>query len=384
MVCNEESLAAVSSVESLMTPSSPNAGDGPKAHATTERLRQQLVRFETLFALLDELRAKEDLASIAQLVSARWKYLADISSWRLVVPRGSGFSVVDGSRGQAQVGDADELPPWDRHHWAAPRPRLLSAAEVQGGPPPPSHVAGLAIHEWLVIPYDQLGQRVGLLTLASRHLAFSEVDHKFIRLFGGQLVDHVALVEMRRRDVERLQGLARRDALTGALNRLGILEAAAALLSLARRRGEPVSLMMVDVDHFKAINDTHGHAVGDAVLRELVTRFTALTRTGEHFGRFGGEEFVFALYPCSGPTARSVAERIRAGIAERPFVIDLGAGQQVPVTISLGVACSEDEPAATVDSLLARADKALYAAKRAGRNRIEMSGPPLAVAPIAS
>jgi diguanylate cyclase (GGDEF)-like protein len=356
-------------------------GEAALARATTERLRQQLVRYETLFALLDELRAKEDLESIARLVSPRWKYLADICSWRLVVPRGSGFSVVDGFRGQARVEDAEALPPWDQQHWAALRPRLLSAAEVAGGPPPPPHPEGVAIPEWLVIPYDHLGQRVGLLTLGARNVAFNEVDHKFIRLFGGQLVDHVALVEMRRREVERLQGLARHDALTGALNRVGILEAAGTLLSLARRSGQPVSVMMVDVDHFKAINDTHGHAVGDAVLRELATRFAALTRTGEHFGRYGGEEFVFALYPCTAQTARNVAERIRAAIAEQPFLIDSGAAQQVPVTISLGVACSEGEPASTVDSLLARADKALYEAKRGGRNRVALSGPPPAAAP---
>jgi len=152
---------------------------------------------------------------------------------------------------------------------------------------------------------------------------------------------------------------ARHDSLTGALTRGALIEAGERELERNRRKNHVISLLMMDLDHFKAINDSHGHLAGDRVLVDFVARVTALLRRPDRFGRFGGEEFIALLPETSLEDARIVAERIRADIAS--------AGVQPWCTVSIGVAtsCADD---ATVDALLARADAALYQAKAAGRN----------------
>lgn len=127
----------------------------------------------------------------------------------------------------------------------------------------------------------------------------------------------------------------------------------------SRRKGRTMSLLMLDLDHFKAINDSHGHLTGDRVLVKFVAHVTALLRRPDRFGRFGGEEFIALLPETAMEEARNVAERIRADIAS--------TNDQPWCTVSIGAAASTADDA-TVDALLARADGALYAAKSAGRN----------------
>lgn len=158
-----------------------------------------------------------------------------------------------------------------------------------------------------------------------------------------------------------IEYLASHDALTGALTRRALIDTCERELERCRRKGHSMSLLMIDLDNFKAINDSHGHQAGDRVLVDFVARVTALLRRPDHFGRFGGEEFVALLPETSLEDAQIVAERIRADIA--------GAGVQPWCTVSIGVAVSSADHA-TVDALLGRADTALYAAKTAGRNRV--------------
>ena len=142
--------------------------------------------------------------------------------------------------------------------------------------------------------------------------------------------------------------------------------------------GKPVSVMLFDVDHFKAVNDTHGHGVGDDVLVKLAQVASDNLRSVDLVARLGGEEFVVVMPESNAPTALQVAERLCAQVAESS--IDLPDGTPLSVTVSIGVATSQsaDEMA---DDLLDRADGALYAAKNEGRNRVKMADPPSPAAP---
>lgn len=166
--------------------------------------------------------------------------------------------------------------------------------------------------------------------------------------------------------VRTIQDLAVRDALTGLHNRRHFMEQAEQRLRLADRSGRPAGLLMVDIDHFKRVNDGLGHASGDQVLREVALRMAASLRGTDLLARLGGEEFGIVL-PDAGPDAVAAgAERIRAAIAAKPVTLEDGV--PYPVTISLGSA--QFAHGDTLDGLLARADAALYQAKREGRNRV--------------
>jgi diguanylate cyclase (GGDEF)-like protein/PAS domain S-box-containing protein len=159
-----------------------------------------------------------------------------------------------------------------------------------------------------------------------------------------------------------LQRLATTDTLTGVWNRRHFEQVVAAEIQRAGRYGEPLSLLLFDIDHFKAINDTHGHLVGDQVLIGLSHRVRDHLRDVDILARWGGEEFVVMLPHCDGDQARHLAEKLRALIAAEPFP---GVGQ---VTSSFGVA--QFRPPESADAWLNRADDALYRAKAAGRNRV--------------
>lgn len=159
---------------------------------------------------------------------------------------------------------------------------------------------------------------------------------------------------------DALRQLAEIDALTGVSNRRHFLEQAQAVLGEARERGREVSLVMLDLDYFKEINDTHGHQAGDLVLREVAHSLRAALGESGSIGRLGGEEFGVLLPGIAGAEALAVARRLRRAVA------DASPGGH-RVTASLGVAdCDENQ----LDGLLAKADEYLYAAKEAGRNRI--------------
>jgi diguanylate cyclase (GGDEF)-like protein len=182
-----------------------------------------------------------------------------------------------------------------------------------------------------------------------------------------------ALVRERTRELaeshERMRELAFTDSLTGAMSRRAILDAAERALAQQRRHGGILTLALLDLDHFKNVNDTYGHPAGDALLRGLVTRLRAQIRDGDCIGRYGGEEFLLVLPDLSLDGANGV-ERVdswRHAVAAHPF--DIGAAAPLRVTCSIGVASAlADE---TLESLIARADAALYRAKAAGRNRVE-------------
>lgn len=163
-----------------------------------------------------------------------------------------------------------------------------------------------------------------------------------------------------------LRDQATHDSLTGLWNRRAILEMLQAEMARAERQEEPLSVLIADIDRFKAINDTRGHMVGDVVLREVATRLARAVRPYDGVGRYGGEEFLCVLPHSRVDAAASAAERVRAAVAAQPVAVPDG---EVHVTVSVGAAAAMDPRAAP--GLLQAADEALYRAKDAGRDRVE-------------
>jgi len=164
------------------------------------------------------------------------------------------------------------------------------------------------------------------------------------------------------------------DHLTGIGNRRAFFDAAEAELRRWRRLSRPLSLLVIDADHFKTTNDTHGHPVGDAVLRHIAHLMGATFRQIDVVARIGGDEFAVLLPAADLASAQGIAERFRGAVETQPAQTDAGP---VRCTVSIGIA-TMDEATADVDALLKRADEALYAAKRLGRNRV--CGPAMSVA----
>ena len=167
---------------------------------------------------------------------------------------------------------------------------------------------------------------------------------------------------------EQFRAQSRTDPLTGCLNRRGIIERLVAELSFAGRDRRPLGVAVLDLDHFKSVNDTYGHAVGDAVLQELVRRVTSATRASDAIGRIGGEEFLVLWAGLSAEVSRVAAERVRAVVEDTPFLVGTS---KIHMTASLGLTTTWGSE--TQEALLARADRALYAAKAAGRNRVTVA-----------
>jgi two-component system cell cycle response regulator len=165
---------------------------------------------------------------------------------------------------------------------------------------------------------------------------------------------------------------ATRDGLTGAVNKEHFSERFEQAVSSARRHSNELSLAMADIDHFKAVNDTYGHAAGDAVLREVADRLQDVLRTEDLLGRYGGEEFIVLMDQTASPGAQQVAERLRLAVEGRPFRVPGKDGwTEISVTVSMGVATMQDgEPE---EALMMRADTALYEAKRNGRNQVALA-----------
>lgn len=165
---------------------------------------------------------------------------------------------------------------------------------------------------------------------------------------------------------EQLRDMATRDSLTGLFNRAAILAALDRELARSQREGRPVGVLLADIDHFKSINDSHGHLTGDLVLHEVAARLKDVLRPYDSVGRYGGEEFLIVLPGCDVPTATVLAERLRNHVACKPFQTEEG---QITVTLSVGVVSRDAEEGESPAHLLREADRAMYSAKSAGRNR---------------
>jgi two-component system, cell cycle response regulator len=188
------------------------------------------------------------------------------------------------------------------------------------------------------------------------------------RLRTGQRILHLEgrLVEAR----ENMRFKATHDSLTSLFNRGVIVDLLGREISRSRRERVPTAILLCDVDHFKTINDTHGHLIGDEVLQEAARRLLLSVRSYDYVGRYGGEEFLIILNNCDPVSAPRRAEEIRKSLSDTP--VQTSAGPLI-VTMSMGVHQTQNWGVQTVEELLQQVDAAMYAAKAAGRNRISFT-----------
>jgi diguanylate cyclase (GGDEF)-like protein len=189
-----------------------------------------------------------------------------------------------------------------------------------------------------------------------------------VRLHTGKRIITLQAELIEAREALRMQAL--HDPLTGVWNRRAILDVLGNELARSRREGLSVAVAIADLDHFKHINDTYGHMVGDTALCESTNRMRTLLRTYDAIGRYGGEEFLIVLPGCTSQDAFKLAERLRLGMSQEPVKISGGA---IEVMCSLGVAASDTVAILDPVALIQAADNALYRAKAKGRNRVELA-----------
>ncbi len=252
---------------------------------------------------------------------------------------------------------------------------------------PGNRVAGLAEFRWAALvqpdPLARAHAQRAVLAVAEadnnqrlmRGLEIGVNDYLIRPIDKNRMLARLRTQIKKKRYSERLRDnveasieMAITDALTGLFNRCYMETHLATLIEQAAAREKPLSVLVVDIDYFKAINDSHGHDAGDDVLREFALRIRKSIRNVDLACRYGGEEFVIVMPETDMAVATTVAERLRRRIASEPFAIQDGA-RNLDVTISIGIAALADV-ADTAAAVLKRADTALYRAKRDGRNRV--------------
>lgn len=280
----------------------------------------------------------------------------------LEVIGGNGWDDIDAVKG-VRIPVPGENP----HSKALERGNPFVVEDVAEDFPQYSNISGTEIRGWLGIPLVVHGDTIGLLAMDSTQPGFFTPKH--IRL-STALGDHVAVALYNARLFEQTKELAMTDSLTGVATRRSFFVQAERALDLARRNDSPVSVLMADLDHFKEINDHHGHAAGDEMIRRVADAARAVLRRSEIIGRYGGEEFAVILPETDEPNAMIIAERIRTSVNDIQV-----PGEERFLSVSIGVTVKDPKRITTVDEILEEADQALYEAKRLGRNRVEIHNP---------
>lgn len=245
---------------------------------------------------------------------------------------------------------APVLGPFDAERHAALFPRY---------PRPPASVA--------LLPLLRGDELIGSFHLGSRQ------EERFLAGTATDFLERIAAVAAvcleNAANHERLKRAGLTDPLTGVHNRRYFDERVGEEVDRARREGRPLSCLFLDLDHFKAVNDNHGHQSGDAVLQEVARRLKRHMRMSDVLARYGGEEFAALLVQTDARAAAEIAERIRSEVSDQP--VRLADGGRLGVSLSIGCATLAEATGARAADLIEAADAALYRAKRGGRNRVE-------------
>jgi two-component system cell cycle response regulator len=218
----------------------------------------------------------------------------------------------------------------------------------------------------LMVDDGDLVQVAKGLELGANDYVVKPVDRNELLARARTQIRRKRYQERLRSNYEQSLSMALTDSLTGVFNRRYVNAHLPRLLERAIDSHKPVSVLMFDIDHFKVVNDTYGHAIGDEVLREVSARASRNLRTFDLVARLGGEEFIVILPDTDGEAALIVAERLRSRIADTPFAVSAGRGE-INVTVSIGISIG-GRLGDTAEGLVRRADEALYEAKRSGRN----------------
>jgi diguanylate cyclase (GGDEF)-like protein len=306
-------------------------------HEATTRLLEQL-------AFIPHDSASVQLLSDGELeiiAAEGWREPSKVIGLRFPVPGDNPNTRVLQTRKPYLLNEADESFPTFRR-------------------PPHDH-----IHSWLGVPLLVHGRAIGLLAIDSKESHhFTPDDIELVMAFAGQ----VAVAIENARLFDEVQQLAITDSLTGLHNRRHFLYLAQTEFERARRYKRHLSAMVFDIDHFKTVNDTYGHPIGDKVLRAIADLCREQLREADPIGRYGGEEFVAIIVEANGGTAFSVGERLRASVEK---IVIPSADGDVRVTVSVGIA-EQDEGTPNLETLIARADQAMYVSKHKGRNRVSV------------
>ena len=230
------------------------------------------------------------------------------------------------------------------------------------------------IRSVIALPFtvDRGAYGVFLVRRTRSQPAFGAADLEFAQAVitaAVAVIQRARMVEHTMADNARLEQLAQTDPLTQLLNRRALTETITAEMERALRYDSSLALLMVDLDHFKRVNDTHGHLIGDDVLRDVSSILRSLVRGNDVVARYGGEEFLIVLPETNDAGADAFAERVREAIAARSFATR-PREEGLRITASVGVATFPAARIETVEDLFARADAALYRAKADGRNRV--------------
>ena len=218
---------------------------------------------------------------------------------------------------------------------------------------------------------EDLGSRNGTF-VAGKRVTRAKLEHDCWLQFGPRVSFRFSLTDVREeRLLRKLYESSTRDALTGAYNRLHFEERLRSEVAYAIRHRAHASLVLIDLDHFKRVNDTYGHPAGDAVLRRSSELCMRALRTEDVFARFGGEEFAVVLRNIELKGAARLGDRLRAAVSADPVDFD---GNAIKVTLSAGAAALEDCRNPSSEELISVADRRLYLAKQQGRNRVVSEG----------
>ena len=350
--------------------------------AELERAREDAMSNRRLVDILHEVTGELSATEIYRLLARRVSRALDISHCSVVLARpGDTVGTVAAAAEDPTIQDIEislENYPEISAALDSERPVLISDATVH-----PLFAETRAM--WLrqgrqvdirsvaTVPFSIDRWRSGVLFLrtvtSERPLANQDVEFADVVIRAAvAAIRRAQALETTRADNRRLEALATTDPLTRVLNRRALLDRLTAEVDRARRFNSSLSLLLLDVDHFKQINDTAGHLAGDTVLRQLGALLEDAVRKVDVVARYGGEEFVAILPETVAEGGIIFAERLRERIAAQPF--DVGAERPVHLTVSIGIATFPSPRIATTEDFFARADEALYRAKSGGRNQV--------------
>ncbi|MDM3869878.1 GGDEF domain-containing protein [Porticoccus sp. W117] len=302
-----------------------NSGKGAAAKKLAKSGSNQRLKVAARSSTPEPLLAEADLLRLSQL----WQTTLDV------------YALLD-----RLIGELPRFVPFDSFSYYHPE-QALEQRVGQGGKHSCSYKLNLQ------------GRQLGQLEM-TRSKRFSEAELTTIERILGTFINSLRNAV----DYHQMARSAYTDSLTGLLNRNALSHLLGKEIKRAQRSNEPLSLLFIDLDHFKSINDQYGHSSGDRLLRQLALLLESQVRGSDCIYRYGGEEFIVQLPDTSAEGARLVAEKILAGIGNLHFA---PCGKALPVTASIGATTLNNEDA---HSLIERADRAMYRAKEEGRNRI--------------